>query len=238
MLPKHKIGMPVFMCRFKIYIEGSSWSVSEKYILACDSMTLMVTPHYYDFFTRGMMPLHHYWPIKMDDKCKSIKFAVEWGNNHEEKVQQIGKAASRFIQEDIKMDNVYDYMFHLLTAYSKLMKYKPTVPENATELCSETMACKSGGLVKQLMDQSTVKGPANVSPCIMQPPYDSQTLNSILHQKANSIKQVEKWEKYYFEQISQKNLVATSFSVMIDGDDRKAVEDVKEKNFFQKDPDE
>ncbi|PWA41691.1 lipopolysaccharide-modifying protein [Artemisia annua] len=27
------------------------------------------------------------------------------------------------------MDNVYDYMFHLLTAYSTLMKYKPTVPE-------------------------------------------------------------------------------------------------------------
>ena len=76
----------MFSCRFKIYIEGSAWSVSEKYILACDSMTLMVIPHYYDFFTRGMMPLHHYWPIKMDDKCKSIKFAVEWGNNHEEKV--------------------------------------------------------------------------------------------------------------------------------------------------------
>lgn len=102
------------------------------------------------------------------------------------------------------MDNVYDYMFHLLTAYSKLMKYKPTVPENATELCSETMACTSEGLVKQLMDQSTVKGPANVSPCIMQPPYDPQTLNSILDQKANSIKQVEKWEKDYYEQISQK----------------------------------
>ncbi|PWA69012.1 lipopolysaccharide-modifying protein [Artemisia annua] len=107
-------------------------------------------------------------------------------------VQQIGKAASRFIQEDIKMDNVYDYMFHLLTAYSKLMKYKPTVPENATELCSETMGCTSEGFVKQLMDQSTVNGPANVSPCIMQPPYDPQTLNSILGQNTNSIKQVEK----------------------------------------------
>ena len=78
-------------------------------------------------------------------------------------MQQIEKAASRFIQEDIKMDNVYDYMFHLLTAYSKLMKYKPTVPENAPELCSETMACTSKGFVKQLMDQ-IVNSPANVSP--------------------------------------------------------------------------
>ncbi|PWA35843.1 lipopolysaccharide-modifying protein [Artemisia annua] len=94
------------------------------------------------------------------------------------------------------MDNAYDYMFHLLTAYSKIMKYKPTVPENATELCSETMACTSEGFVKQLMDQSTINVPANVSPYIMQPPYDPQTLNPILGQKVNLIKQVEKWEKY------------------------------------------
>ncbi|PWA53172.1 lipopolysaccharide-modifying protein [Artemisia annua] len=66
------------------------------------------------------------------------------------------------------------------------MKYKPTVPENATELCSETMACTSEGFVKQLMDQSTINVPANVSPYIMQPPYDPHTHNSILGQKANS----------------------------------------------------
>ncbi|MFS7969319.1 putative protein xylosyltransferase [Helianthus anomalus] len=190
--------------RFKIYIEGSAWSVSEKYILACDSVTLLVTPHYYDFFTRGLMPGLHYWPVRMDDKCRSIKFAAEWGNNHEQQAKAMGKAASSFIQEDMKMDHVYDYMFHLLTAYSKLMKYKPTVPPNAVELCSETMACTSEGFSKQFMEESTVKGPADASPCIMQPPYDPQTLNSILDTKLNSIKQVENWEKQYFEQMNQE----------------------------------
>ncbi|KAL0382361.1 UNVERIFIED_CONTAM: hypothetical protein Scaly_0523400 [Sesamum calycinum] len=70
--------------RYKIYIEGVGWSVSEKYILACDSVTLLVKPQYYDFFTRGLMPLQHYWPIKDDDKCRSIKHAVDWGNSHHE----------------------------------------------------------------------------------------------------------------------------------------------------------
>ena len=32
------------------------------------------------------------------------------------------------------MDNVYDYMFHLLNEYSKLLKFKPTMPEKAVEL--------------------------------------------------------------------------------------------------------
>lgn len=72
--------------RYKIYIEGSAWSVSEKYILACNSLTLIVKPRYYDFFTRGLMPVHHYWPIREDDKCRSIKFAVDWGNSHKQKV--------------------------------------------------------------------------------------------------------------------------------------------------------
>ncbi|CAN0824804.1 O-glucosyltransferase rumi homolog [Linum grandiflorum] len=72
--------------RYKIYIEGYGWSVSEKYIMACDSMTLLVKPQFHDFFTRGLMPLRHYWPIRPENKCRDIKFAVEWGNSNPNKV--------------------------------------------------------------------------------------------------------------------------------------------------------
>ncbi|KAK1315057.1 hypothetical protein QJS10_CPA06g00332 [Acorus calamus] len=87
--------------RYKIYIEGWSWSVSKKYILACDSPTLLA--------------------------------------------QAIGKAGSRFIQEELKMDYVYDYMFHFLREYAKLLKYKPTKPPKAKEICVESMACAAKG---------------------------------------------------------------------------------------------
>jgi hypothetical protein len=72
--------------RYKIYIEGSAWSVSEKYILACDSMTLVVTPKYYDFYSRVLIPMQHYWPVRDEEKCSSIKYAVDWGNSHKQKV--------------------------------------------------------------------------------------------------------------------------------------------------------
>lgn len=68
--------------RYKIFVEGKAWSVSDKYILACDSMTLMMEPVYHDFFLRGMIPMEHYWPIRLNNKCRDIKFAVEWGNKH------------------------------------------------------------------------------------------------------------------------------------------------------------
>ncbi|KAM7499649.1 hypothetical protein LguiA_024063 [Lonicera macranthoides] len=185
--------------RYKIYIEGSAWSVSEKYILACDSVTLLVKPHYYDFFSRGLMPLQHYWPIREDDKCRSISFAVEWGNVHDQKAQSMGKKASNFIQEDLKMDYVYDYMFHLFNEYAKLLRYKPTIPPQAVELCSETMACPAEGRDRKFMIESTEAGPADTGPCTMPPPFDRPSLDSYLQRKEFSVHKVEKWEWKYWE---------------------------------------
>ena len=76
-----------FIWRYKIYIEGWTWSVSEKYILACNSMTLLVNPQYHDFFTRSLVPMQHYLPINITNNiCRDLKLAVEWGNNHPDKV--------------------------------------------------------------------------------------------------------------------------------------------------------
>ncbi|KAL5718500.1 hypothetical protein ACHQM5_011397 [Ranunculus cassubicifolius] len=185
--------------RYKIYIEGSAWSVSEKYILACNSLTLIVKPKYYDIFTRSLVPVHHYWPIKQDDKCRSIRFAVDWGNSHKKKAQEIGMAASDFIHQNLTMGYVYDYMFHLLNEYSKLLKYKPTKPEKAVEWCSETMACRADGLEKKFMLDSMVKSPSDTMPCNLPPPMDRLTRLSLIKRKVNSILQVETWMKKYWE---------------------------------------
>ncbi|XP_030928223.1 protein O-glucosyltransferase 1-like [Quercus lobata] len=160
--------------RYKIYIEGWTWSVSEKYILACNSMTLLVNPQYHDFFTRSLVPMQHYWPINITNNiCRDLKLAVEWGNNHTDKAQKIGEAGSKFIQENLKMDFVYDYMFHLLSEYAKLLKFEPTIPPGAHEACSETMACLMDDKlwkIKKFMVESMVKTPRDALPCTMPPP--------------------------------------------------------------------
>ncbi|KAK9292335.1 hypothetical protein L1049_020301 [Liquidambar formosana] len=117
--------------------------------------------------------------------------------------QVIGKAASDFIQEDLKMDYVYDYMFHLLNEYAKLLRFKPRVPRKAIEICSEKMACTVEGLEKKFMMESLVKGPTDTSPCAMPPPYDPPALHAFRRRKENSIKQVEIWEKKYWDSQSK-----------------------------------
>ncbi|XP_039134471.1 LOW QUALITY PROTEIN: O-glucosyltransferase rumi homolog [Dioscorea cayenensis subsp. rotundata] len=181
--------------RYKIYIEGRSWSVSEKYILACDSPTLFVSTRYHDFFTRGLIPGKHFWPIPSNDKCRSIKFAVDWGNSHQKEAQELGKTSSGFMQEQLSMDYVYDFMLHLLTEYSKLLKYKPVVPPTAVEYCMESMACTRQGLEKQFMLDSMVKSPSDRGPCAMPPPYDPGQLQDFLTMKANATKKIEELQK-------------------------------------------
>lgn len=73
--------------RYKIYVEGWGWSVSLKYILACNSPSLLITPAFHDFFTRGLVPRVSYWPVRYKTMCESIKFAVEWGNSNPTQVR-------------------------------------------------------------------------------------------------------------------------------------------------------
>ena len=118
--------------------------------------------------------------------------------------QAIGKAASDFIQQELNMDYVYDYMFQLLNEYSKLLRFEPKVPKGAVELCSETMACGAEGSEKRFMMESLVKGPSVSSPCTLPPPYEPQELGAFVKRKANAMKRVETWEKKYWEGLHNK----------------------------------
>ncbi|WRX10199.1 Glycosyl transferase CAP10 domain - like 3 [Theobroma cacao] len=162
-------------------------------------------PGYYDFFSRNLVPMQHYWPIRSTSKCKDLKFAVEWGNNHTDKLfyltrryasllqaQAIGKAGSKLIEEFLTMRNIYDYMFHLLNEYAKLLKFKPTIPLKAKRVCSKTTACSREGVWREYMEQSMVKSPSDKLPCALPPPYEPQALQAFLDKKEKTIRQIQR----------------------------------------------
>uniref|UniRef100_A0A0C9QRZ5 TSA: Wollemia nobilis Ref_Wollemi_Transcript_12391_1949 transcribed RNA sequence n=1 Tax=Wollemia nobilis TaxID=56998 RepID=A0A0C9QRZ5_9CONI len=183
--------------RYKIYVEGSAWSVSQKNILACDSTTLILKPQYYDFFSRRLIPLEHYWPVGLDHKCESIKVAVDWANNNTGKAKAIGKAASKFMKNEVNMQNVYDYMLHLLREYSKLLRYKPSVPKGAKEVCTRSMYCTRRQRVeRRFMLESMIRSPSQSGPCNLPSPatfYES--LKDWEDRKAKALQQVEEMER-------------------------------------------
>lgn len=89
------------------------------------------------------------------------------------------------------MRDVYDYMFHLLNEYAKLLKLKPRIPVGAKEVCSETMACAKEGIEKEYMMESMVMSPSDRVPCSLPPPYDSHDLKAFLEKQERMRRKVE-----------------------------------------------
>ncbi|RWW39183.1 hypothetical protein BHE74_00055512 [Ensete ventricosum] len=108
--------------------------------------------------------------------------------------EAMGRVGSRHMKEEVKMEYVYDYMLHLLIQYGKLLRYKPTVPEKATEFCLESVACPATGIVKKLLMESMEKWTEEAEPCRIPPPFNPEELQEIMERKANVLKQIESWE--------------------------------------------
>ncbi|XP_020113732.1 O-glucosyltransferase rumi isoform X1 [Ananas comosus] len=171
--------------RYKIYAEGYAWSVSLKYILSCGSLAFVVDPQYEDFFSRGLVPKENYWPVSSADLCRSIKSAVDWGNAHPSQAEAIGKRGQKLMQ-DLDMDRVYDYMYHLIVEYSKLLDFKPTPPPSAQEVCVDSLLCVADEQQRQFLERSAAS-PSPTYPCTLPPPsFDSERRLSKRLQKVRS----------------------------------------------------
>ncbi|THG05976.1 hypothetical protein TEA_000234 [Camellia sinensis var. sinensis] len=127
-----------------------------------------------------------------------------WGALLYTQAKAMGEASSHYVHEDLKMDYVYDYMFHLLNEYARLLKFKSTIPPKAVELCPEVMACAAAGVWKKYMLESLEEAPSDTIPCTLPPPYDPQALKAFLDGKFTKTKQVESWENEYWDKQNVK----------------------------------
>ena len=92
------------------------------------------------------------------------------------------------------MDYVYDYMFHLLSEYSKLQDFKPVVPSSAQLLCEKSVFCFADDpKIKDFLrrSKSTV---SNMPPCIFSH-YDHQYIQNTERQREQNTEKIWGWEK-------------------------------------------
>lgn len=176
--------------RYKIYAEGYAWSVSLKYIISCGSLSLIITPQYEDFFSRGLVPQENYWPVTPfppTNLCPSIKSAVDWGNVHPLEAEAMGKRGQDFM-ENLGMDRVYDYMFHLISEYAKLQDFKPEIPSSAQEACKEYVLCFADETQSEFLERSAAV-PSSAPPCSLEP-ADPAFINGWLEKKRRTVEDV------------------------------------------------
>ena len=93
------------------------------------------------------------------------------------------------------MDNVYDYMFHLLSEYARLLRYRPTVPDGAVEVTVRSMARGRRGLEREFMAGTAVNVSGSAEPCELPLPFGSEELETLRRRKADAARQVETWEE-------------------------------------------
>jgi hypothetical protein len=109
--------------------------------------------------------------------------------------QEIGGNASKFVQEELTMDRVYDCMFHLLSEYSKVLRYRPTVPDGAVEVTVQSMTHGRRGLEREFMVETTVSVSGMAAPCELPPRFSPEELETLRRRKADAVRQVETWEE-------------------------------------------
>nr|CAB3447366.1 unnamed protein product [Digitaria exilis] len=136
-------------------------------------------------------------------KC-NVSSEHEWNARIYKQAQIIGKQASNFIQKELSMDYVYDYMFHLLNEYAKLLRFKPTKPPEAVEVCSESLACQAIGREKKFMEDSMVRSDSDAGPCDLPPPFSPEEFKAQQRRKEKSMKQIEAWEQKASKPVDRK----------------------------------
>jgi hypothetical protein len=108
-----------------------------------------------------------------------------------DQAKAIGKEGQN-LMEILSMDRVYDYMFHLITVYSKLQNFKPVPPSSALEVCPKSLLCLADDKQRQFLEKSTAL-PSQAPPCSLQT-ANSNLINGLIQQKKKSIKDVEDME--------------------------------------------
>ncbi|KAL5982572.1 hypothetical protein ACLOJK_016646 [Asimina triloba] len=106
-------------------------------------------------------------PVRVDLlKCNDTN---AWGAQIFRQAEAIGKGGQDFM-ETLNMDRVYDYMYHLIVEYSKLLDFKPAPPSSAQEICEDYILCFADRKQRQLLKRSLTS--SSLGPCTLPKPDD------------------------------------------------------------------
>ena len=109
-----------------------------------------------------------------------------------EQAEAIGKRGQQ-LMESLSMDRVYDYMFHLISEYSKLQDFKPVPPSSAQEVCEESLLCLANSKQREFLRRAAGGG-SSTPPCSLIKRPNRNFFNIWTEQKKKIIEHVKDME--------------------------------------------
>ena len=79
-----------------------------------------------------MQPMVHYVPIRSD--FSNLIEMVEWALDNDDLALEIAQNAVAFVRERLHLNRVQCYWARLLSRYSAIQDFKPTLPPDAVAL--------------------------------------------------------------------------------------------------------
>ncbi|XP_052062792.1 protein O-glucosyltransferase 2-like isoform X1 [Mytilus californianus] len=120
-----------FKYKYQINMDGTVAAYRFPYLLAGDAVVFKHESEYYEHFYHDLQPYVHYIPYKKD--LSDLVKQIEWAKNHEEEVLKIVSNARSFVRENLLPKDIYCYHAKVFNKFSKLLKYKPKLPDSSWE---------------------------------------------------------------------------------------------------------
>jgi len=109
---------------------GVAASFRLKHLFLCRSLVFHVGSDWLEFFYPAMKPWVHFIPVSSTAGEQEIAQLLEFVKEHQELARGIAEVGARFVEEQLKMEDVLCYWEKLLRSYTSLLKF--TVEKDLT----------------------------------------------------------------------------------------------------------
>ena len=128
-LAKHATKKDHLLNKIQINMDGTSCtSPGYKWRLISNSITFKDDAPDIQWFYRLVKPYEHYVPFKQD--MTDLAEKIEWVRQHDSEAKRIAVRASKLVQENLKITDIYWYLLVLLEEYKKMQNFTPTVDDS------------------------------------------------------------------------------------------------------------
>jgi hypothetical protein len=120
---------PIHHLKYKylISIDGNTCAWGRvPWILLSNSVLLKQETSFTEIFYSGLQPFVHYVPLNAD--LSDIFEKLLWLQANDDKAKEISYNATKFIEENLKPQDIEDYTIRILNEYSKLQNFEITTP--------------------------------------------------------------------------------------------------------------